>query len=289
MTWFKVDDSFYDHPKIADLGMAARGLWVTAGSYCGRHLTDGHITKKQVRKLGGTPAQVRDLCAAGVWIVCRSHNDCYVFHDWIDMQPTRESEQKRRAEQAERKQRSRERKAANQSKPENVTRDDNVTEPDASRVTHTSSRARRPDPTRPDLNTQVGLSPSRNVDASDENESEQTALVVVTDDSVSLELDRLRNDHLRNDHRRRIEIPDDWQPDDVTRTRFPRPDLDDLADAFRDHAISTGRLCAGRAGWDHAFKNWIRKSAPPGNLGTGDQRVAGWQAMKDPAPRGLDQ
>lgn len=59
-----------------------------------------------------------------------------------------------------------------------------------------------------------------------------------------------------------IEIPDDWKPNDLHRARFPRPDLDDLAEAFRDHAISVGRTCKGRAGWDAAFNTWVRKSQP---------------------------
>lgn len=155
MTWFKVDDSFYDHPKIAELSMAARGLWVTAGSYCGRHLTDGHITKRQVRKLGGTPAQMRDLIANGVWIECQSHRDCYAFHDWIDMQPSREAERKRLADQAERKRRSRNGQSPGQPKPGNVTRDNHR---DVTRDVHcddhvtlarVAARPRRPDPTRP--------------------------------------------------------------------------------------------------------------------------------------------
>ena len=191
MTWFKVDDSFYDHPKVVDLSMAARGLWVTAGSYCGRHLTDGHITRKRVRALAGrSAAQVRELIDAGLWTVCAEHTDCLIFHDWESMQPTKESEQKRRDEAAERKRRSREKmspssrrvsdesstskrrvsdesssgesrvsdeesksleadmiNSRNQHESTNVTRDKDS----ASRVTHTSSRARRPDPTRPDL------------------------------------------------------------------------------------------------------------------------------------------
>ncbi len=106
--WFKVDDSFYDHPKIASLSMAARGLWVTCGSYCGRHLTDGHVTRKTVRLLAGrSAAQVRELVSAGLWVECGEHSDCVRFHDWADTQPTREAEIQRRKDAAERKRRSR--------------------------------------------------------------------------------------------------------------------------------------------------------------------------------------
>ncbi|STD70923.1 Uncharacterised protein [Corynebacterium ulcerans] len=35
MTWFKVDDGFYDHPKFLDVPNAAVGLWVKAGAWAG--------------------------------------------------------------------------------------------------------------------------------------------------------------------------------------------------------------------------------------------------------------
>ncbi|AYR03033.1 replication initiation protein [Gordonia phage Kroos] len=266
MTWFKVDDSFYDHPKIANLGMAARGLWVTAGSYCSRHLTDGHVTKKQVRAFGGTQVQVRDLIANRVWIVCESHNDCYVFHDWIDMQPTRESELDRRAKQAERKQRSRGRKPADQPQPENVTRDQGVTvtRDDHVPLARVAARGRRPDPTRPVTTSSLSVSPEQT--RATENESEPgTEVVAVGGTLVVL-------DDARPDPRRRIEIPDDWHPNDMHRARFPNVDHTEQADAFRDHAISVGRMCAGRAGWDSAFMSWLRK-APTTRRSTTDDRI----------------
>lgn len=33
MTWFKVDDGFYDHPKVDQLPNAAVGLWVKCGAW----------------------------------------------------------------------------------------------------------------------------------------------------------------------------------------------------------------------------------------------------------------
>lgn len=48
------------------LDMAARGLWVSAGSYCARHLTDGAITGSQIRAIGGTSKQAEKLVAAGL-------------------------------------------------------------------------------------------------------------------------------------------------------------------------------------------------------------------------------
>lgn len=78
-----------------------------------------------------------------------------------------------------------------------------------------------------------------------------------------------------------ILIPDDWSPNDLHHAKHPRPDLDDLADGFRDHATATGRRCHGRGGWDAAFSNWVRKSKPPGTpASTTDARIAAAQALK---------
>ncbi|QDH93211.1 hypothetical protein SEA_ZIPP_57 [Gordonia phage Zipp] len=151
MTWFKVDDKFADHPKVESLSMAARGLWVTAGAWCASHLTDGHVTKKRIRALGGTPSQCANLVANGLWFSCSQHENCYAFHDWNEYQPTRESEQNRKLEQAERQQRSRERREREQAQQEIVTRDDLVTSHVTSRVSHASpTRAPARTPTRPD-------------------------------------------------------------------------------------------------------------------------------------------
>lgn len=78
-----------------------------------------------------------------------------------------------------------------------------------------------------------------------------------------------------------ILIPDDWAPNDLHRAKYQRPDIDELADSFRDHAASTGRRCHGRAGWDAAFSNWVRKSKlRSANGSTTDARVAQAQALK---------
>lgn len=87
MPWFKVDDGFYDHPKVENLPMAARGLWLTCGVWCAKHLTDGVISAKRVRALGGTPAQIKALIKNGLWSECKGDSGakCYAFHDWFDM------------------------------------------------------------------------------------------------------------------------------------------------------------------------------------------------------------
>ena len=141
MTWFKVDDGFYDHPKVVGLSLSVRGLWLTSGTYCARHLTDGHITRKQARRLGGNVALVRSLIDSGLWIDCPEHEGCCVFSDWNDYQLSRDSVQKRRKDEAEKKRKARERKALDQRVNQNVPR---------GQVGESLGESALPDPTRPD-------------------------------------------------------------------------------------------------------------------------------------------
>ena len=120
MPWFKVDDSFYDHPKFLDVPNAAVGLWTKAGAWCGKHLTDGVIPATQVKRFKGTSSQVNALISAGLWIEDRSESGSkvYRFHDWSRWHATREQKLKEREDGAERKRKSRERKAHEGSKSE---------------------------------------------------------------------------------------------------------------------------------------------------------------------------
>lgn len=79
MPWFKVDDNFYDHPKLLDVPNAAVGLWTKAGSWCARHLTDGVIPASKVRDFKGTAAQVSALISSGLWVEV---DGGYKFTSW---------------------------------------------------------------------------------------------------------------------------------------------------------------------------------------------------------------
>ena len=79
MPWFKVDDQFHGHPKVRQLDMASRGLWVTAGSWCANYNTNGVVPENMVRYLGGTPRQVNALLEAKLW---EPHLEGYKFVHW---------------------------------------------------------------------------------------------------------------------------------------------------------------------------------------------------------------
>jgi hypothetical protein len=111
MTWFKVDDAFYDHPKSADLPDSAVALWTRAGSYCAKHLTDGVITDRRARKMCDNPDEaIKALIEAEMWEPVEDGS--YHFHDWDRYQPSREEVMAERDANAARQQAWRDRKKA---------------------------------------------------------------------------------------------------------------------------------------------------------------------------------
>jgi hypothetical protein len=94
MTWFRIDDGLSDHPKWLATPPAARGLWVTAGAWCSKHLTDGLVPTHVLPMLGGKPKDARDLIAAGLWVKVP---DGWQIHDFLDRNPSREKVEAERA------------------------------------------------------------------------------------------------------------------------------------------------------------------------------------------------
>lgn len=95
MAWMKVDDGFWSHPKVISLSTDAVALWVRAGSYCARHLTDGAIPATVVMLLGGSQAVANELVKAGLW---DGKGDGYAFHDWDHYQLSSAETKDRRLE-----------------------------------------------------------------------------------------------------------------------------------------------------------------------------------------------
>lgn len=110
MPWFNVDDGFHSHPKALATSLAARGLWVTAGSWSSAHLTDGVVPDYVLASLGGSPELAAELVAAGLWSRMRG---AHVFHDWTEWgNDPRDAVLRKRAQAAERQRRFRSSHAA---------------------------------------------------------------------------------------------------------------------------------------------------------------------------------
>lgn len=54
MTWTKLDDGFWMHPKVLMAGNAAAGIFARLLSYCGAYLTDGMVPSGVVATIVGS-------------------------------------------------------------------------------------------------------------------------------------------------------------------------------------------------------------------------------------------
>lgn len=118
MTWFRVDDGFYDHPKVDALfdqpetAALAVAVWTLAGAWSSRHLTDGAVPRRVLRRLlpGVAAAEGAEaLVRVGLW---EPRGDGWVFVDWAAWNPLRDEVEEKRAGSRERARRSNERKKA---------------------------------------------------------------------------------------------------------------------------------------------------------------------------------
>ena len=152
--WFKVDDGFHSSRKLLSIPkrhrLAAAGLWVVAGSWCGQQLTNGRVPDYMLKEWGATPATVQALVDSGLWEV---ESDANVFYKWHEYQPSKQDVDAERATSRERMRNLRARRK--QGKPLDS---GDESEPFARTVTNGSENVPNPDPTRPD--------PTRPIDTS---------------------------------------------------------------------------------------------------------------------------
>lgn len=132
MTWFRVDDSLHDHSKVRKVAVkapAALALWLIAGSWSMRKLTDGFIPDDDLPWLiPGAEQLAAELVAARLWRRVRGGHQ---FHDWLEYQPSAEKVRADRAAAAERMRRLREGRSGEPKKRSRARSRERTTEPPA--------------------------------------------------------------------------------------------------------------------------------------------------------------
>lgn len=111
MAWARIDDGFYDHPKVIQLAEkqpAAGFLHVRAIAYCSKHLTDGLISKSMVASLvpvqRDRDEQIAALFETGLWFQNEETGpDHYGIHHYLDYQPSKDEVAEKRRKDRERK------------------------------------------------------------------------------------------------------------------------------------------------------------------------------------------
>jgi hypothetical protein len=116
MGWIRVEDNFYDNPKIIAAGAHGMAVWIAAMGWCNRNLTDGIIPTVRSRQLVDfTGAAILTSNFSGEdGSVCADHAvqtlvavdlfhenghdcldcvqpppGCYVIHDYLKYQPSK--------------------------------------------------------------------------------------------------------------------------------------------------------------------------------------------------------
>src|SRR5262245_26260420 len=88
MAWVRLDDGFYDNPKILAVGLAAAGLYAAALSYAARKLTDGFLPEVAVWMLTSGEEDGAELpkflVSHGLWTVVPGG---YQIHDFLEYNP----------------------------------------------------------------------------------------------------------------------------------------------------------------------------------------------------------
>lgn len=102
MTWAKLDDQFFLHPKVIDRSKDAKLLFLAGLTYCAGQLTDGLISPASLRMIAAqvdVPREVADeLLAAGLWEMVEGG---YHVHDYLNYNPTGDEVRARREARAE--------------------------------------------------------------------------------------------------------------------------------------------------------------------------------------------
>jgi hypothetical protein len=90
MAWARVDDGWWSHPKVMDLSLAARGLWVSALSWsC--HQRKDVVPVRFLAIVGAAPSDADELSEAGLWLPV---DGGWRIHDWADYQVMTVSEKR---------------------------------------------------------------------------------------------------------------------------------------------------------------------------------------------------
>lgn len=95
MSWARVDDQWWMHPKVLPLPMAARGLWTTALSYCGQRGTPV-VPTAWLDMVAGDEGRnlARVLTDGGLWVEV---DGGWEVHDWDQYQASAASDAKAQA------------------------------------------------------------------------------------------------------------------------------------------------------------------------------------------------
>lgn len=87
--WVRLDTAMPDNPKILHLldshkeGAAAAFVWVCSIAYCGKHGTDGFVSRSALSRINGKAIHARLLVEHGFW---KDEGVGWTVHDYTEFQ-----------------------------------------------------------------------------------------------------------------------------------------------------------------------------------------------------------
>jgi hypothetical protein len=92
--WMMIDDQLHGHRKFVKLGrdrLSATGLWLTAGSWVAGAMTDGFIPDYVAQQWDPDEILAKRLVQVGLWHDATVDGEAgYQFHDWAEINRTRD-------------------------------------------------------------------------------------------------------------------------------------------------------------------------------------------------------
>lgn len=101
MSWVRIDDQAWDHPKHVAAGPMAFALWVWGLLYCSRHETDGFIVESGPSRssIPKVDAHISKLIESGLW---EKVDGGYRVHDYLSYNPSKDQRIQRRKASSDR-------------------------------------------------------------------------------------------------------------------------------------------------------------------------------------------
>ena len=100
MTWARLDDGFWMHPKVLMTGNTGAGIFARMLSYCGSYLTDGLVPEPIALQIAG-PDRKALQTLLDYELVDRLESGGYIIRDYLEYNRSKaqtEEERRRRSE-----------------------------------------------------------------------------------------------------------------------------------------------------------------------------------------------
>ena len=99
MSWTKLDDGFWMHPKVMMAGNEAAGIFARCLSYCGNYLTDGLVPEPIALQIAGSKRALDNAVNTG--LLERLETGSIFIRDYLHHNPTRDEVEAQRAKRSE--------------------------------------------------------------------------------------------------------------------------------------------------------------------------------------------